>query len=160
MKVSRTFAGQSSASAYTLMEVLVAVFVLAVIGLAYYAALASGFSLVQSTREDLRATQIMTQKIEAIRLCTWSQLTNFNFQESYDPLAATNNSQGTVYYGSVALVAPASITNNPSYYANMKQVTVSLAWTNYNGKIPLAHSRQMQTQVARYGLQNYVWGAQ
>jgi hypothetical protein len=100
----------------------------------------------------------MTQKIEGIRLCTWSQLTNFNFQESYDPLAATN--KGTVYYGSVALAAPGSITNNPSYYANMQQVTVSLAWTNYNGKVPIPHSRQMQTQVARYGLQNYVWGAQ
>ena len=158
MKVSKGCGGRHSGSAYTLMEVLVAVFIMAVIGLAYYAALASGFALVQSTREDRRATQIMTQKIEGIRLCTWSQLTNFNFKESYDPLATTN--YGTVYYGSVALAAPGSITNNPSYYGNVKQVTVSVAWTNYNGKIPLAHSRQMQTQVARYGLQNYVWGAQ
>ena len=147
-------------SAFTLVEIMVAVFVLAIMGLAYYAALASGFALVQATREDLRATQIMTQKIEGVRLCTWSQLTNFNFQELYDPLSSSTNSKGTIYYGSVAMAAAASITNNPAYYGNMRQVTVSLNWTNYNGKKPLPHSRQMQTQVARYGLQNYVWGAQ
>ena len=158
MKVSKTCEGQNIGSAYTIMEVLVAVFVMAVIGLAYYAALASGFALVQSTREDLRATQIMTQKIEALRLCAWSQLANVTFKEGYDPLASTNT--GTVFYGAIALAAPASITNNPAYYGNIKQATISLAWTNYNGKIPIAHSRQMQTHVARYGLQNYVWGAQ
>lgn len=145
-------------SAYTLVEVMVSVLVLAVIGVGYYAALSSGFALVQSTREDLRATQIMTQKIEGVRLCTWSQLTNFNFQEAYDPLAATNH--GTSFYGTVTVGPASSITNNPSYYGNICLVTVSLAWTNNNGKTPIPHSRQMQTQVARYGLQNYIWGAQ
>jgi hypothetical protein len=25
--------------------------------------------------------------------------------------------------------------------------------------VPVVHNRQMQTHVARYGLQNYIWGA-
>jgi hypothetical protein len=145
-------------AAYSLAEVMVAVFVLGVIGLAYYSALSSGFSVVQSTREDLRATQIMMQKIEAIRLCTWSQLTNFTFQETYDPLSTNNN--GTVYTGSVAIGPATALVNNPSYSNNMCLVTVTLGWTNYNGRRPVPHTRKMQTEVARYGLQNYVWGAQ
>lgn len=141
---------------YTLVEVLVAVLVLSTIGLAYYGALSSGFGLVQSTREDLRATQVMVQKVETIRLCTWSQLTNFTFQESYDPVST--NGGGTVYFGSVTITPANSLSNNPSYKNNMCQVNVNLNWTNYNGSRVLPHSRQMQTQVARYGLQNYVWG--
>lgn len=145
-------------SAYTLAEVMVSVMVLAVVALAYYSALSSGFGVVQSTREDLRATQVMVQKLEAIRLCSWSQLTNFTFQEAYDPL--TTNNQGSTYFGSVTIGPANSLSNNPAYKANMAQVTVTLNWTNYNGRRLLSHTRQMQTQVARYGLQNYVWGEQ
>ena len=155
-KVSGPRSNRRSTGAYTLTEVMVAVMVLGVIGGGYYTALSSGFSVLQSTREDLRATQIMMQKLEAVRLCTWSQLTNFTFQEAYDPLSSSN--QGVGYYGNVSFGAASALSNNPAYQTNMYQVTVSVNWTNATGGHQLAHNRQMQTQVARYGLQNYVWG--
>jgi prepilin-type N-terminal cleavage/methylation domain-containing protein len=145
---------------YTLAEVLFAVVILAVIACAFYAGLSSGFAIVQSTREDLRATQILTQKVEALRLCRWDQLTNFasfTFQDTYDPFGA--NSSGTVYSGTIITNAAAAIPDTAAYKANMRQLTVTISWTNFNGLQPLPHSRQMQTYVARYGLQNYIWGA-
>lgn len=144
-------------AAFTLVEVMVAVLILATISVAYYCGLSSGFGVVQSTREDLRATQIMMQKIEAIRLCTWDQLSNFTFQEVYDPV--TTNRAGSVYFGSVAIGPATSLSNNPAYKPNVCQVTITLNWTNINAGKVVTHSRQMQTQVARYGLQNYIWGA-
>ena len=147
------------ASGFTIAEVIVAVLVLATIAVAFYGALSSGFAVVQSTREDLRATQILNQKVEAIRLCTWSQLTNFSFQEAYDPLASTNQSSGVVYTGSVSNSPATTIPNTSQYYNNICLVTITVGWTNYNSRVPVAHVRQMQTQVARYGLQNYIWGA-
>ena len=56
---------KASVKGHTLTEVLVAVIVVAIIAMACYGALSSGFSVVESTRQDLRATQIMMQKLEA-----------------------------------------------------------------------------------------------
>ena len=147
------------ACGFTLADVIVAVFVLGTIGGAFCIALSSGFTVVQTTREDLRATQIMMQKVEAIRLCTWSQLTNFTFQESYDPLSGTNQAAGAKYFGNVAIEPVTTVPNSSSYAPNMCQVTVNVTWTNYNRSLAVPHTRQVQTQVARYGLQNYIWGA-
>lgn len=147
------------ARAFTLIEVLVAGAILGTISMAYYGALSSGFILVQSTREDLRATQIMMQRMEAIRLCNWRQLRNFTFQESYDPQASSTPTVGTMYYGLVTTNAVSSI-GSTSYKPNMRLVTVTLFWVDHNGPRPQTHYRQMETQVARYGMQNYVWGKQ
>lgn len=146
-------------AAFTMADVAVSVFVLGTIGGGFCLALSSGFLVLQTTREDLRATQILMQKIEAIRLCTWSELTNFSFQESYDPLSGGTNQSGAVYFGSVSIGPATSIPNTASYAPNMCQATVNLNWTNYNHTTAIPHSRSMQTQVARYGLQNYIWGA-
>src|SRR5262245_44575945 len=81
-------------SAFTRPEVLVAVVVLTIVALGYYGGLSTGFVVLQSTRENLRATQIMMQKAEAIRLCTWSQLNNVSFTEDYNPLSGSTNSSG------------------------------------------------------------------
>jgi hypothetical protein len=108
----------------------------------------------------LRATQILMQKAEGIRLCSWSQLTNtISFTERYDPLGTTNSTAGTVYSGTLSTNAASSIPDTASYKNNMRLVTITVYWTNYNHKTPVVHSRQMQTQAARYGLQNYLWGA-
>ena len=154
-----TISKRANAAAFTLADVIVAVFVLGTIGGSFCIALSSGFYVLQNTREDLRATQIMMQKVEAIRLCTWSELNNFSFQETYDPLSSTNQSAGAKYFGNVSINPAVSVPNSASYSPNMCQVTVNLTWTNYNLSVPVVHNRQMQTHVARYGLQNYIWGA-
>jgi Tfp pilus assembly protein PilV len=145
------------ASAFTLMEVIVAVLVLTTISTAFYLGLSTCFSVIKTSREDIRATQIMMQKLEAVRLCTWSQLTNFSFKEPYDPMGSTNNSSGVYFYGTVTKGA-VGLPTAASYSNNMRLVTVSLNWTNNLGA-PHPFSRQMQTYYARYGLQSYIWGA-
>ncbi len=157
------FAGERRAlrglAGYTLMEVVVSVLVVATLATGFYGGLTSGFMMTESTREDLRATQIMTQKLEALRLCTWSELSSFSFQESYDPTAGTNQGTGTFYAGRVVVGPATNIPSNLSYSDKMRQVTVTVSWTNGICGKPLVHTRQAQTLVARYGLQNYIWGA-
>jgi hypothetical protein len=146
-------------AAFTIAEVVVAVFVLTIIGVGFYGGLSYGFGVLQTTREDLRATQVMMQKLESVRLCTWSQLTNCSFAENYNPLGSTNSTSGTVYTGKLVVEPATNLVNSPTYQNNMALVTVSLSWTNYTRGVPLPHKRQMQSEVARYGLQNYIWGA-
>jgi Tfp pilus assembly protein PilV len=146
------------ATAFTLMEVVVAVLVLTTISTAFYLGLSTCFSVLKTSREDIRATQIMMQKLEAVRLCTWSELTNFSFKEPYDPNTANTNSSGVYFYGTVAKGA-IGFPSGVSYSNNMCVVTVNLSWTNKAGTVPHAYNRQMQTYYARYGLQSYIWGA-
>jgi hypothetical protein len=139
--------------------VIIAVLVLTVIAVGYYGGLSTGFVVVQSTRENLRATQIMMQKLEAIRLCTWSELGNVSFTENYNPLATGTNSSGVKYFGNLSISPATNLVNSPTYQNNMCLVTVNVSWTNYNHGTPVSHTRQMQSEFARYGLQNYIWGA-
>jgi len=144
--------------------VLAAVFVLAVAGASIFWGLTAGNNLILSTRENLRATQILLQKMEAIRLFTWTQINNptnyltSNFIENYDPLGATNNSVGTKYQCLISAAVPAVGEVPEAYRTNMRTVTVTLYWTNYNGSTVLVKKHEMQTRVARNGMQNYIWG--
>ena len=65
-------------AAYSLVEVIVAVLVLALMLISLYGGFSSGFAVVKLARENLRATQIMMQKMETIRLLKWSQFLDTN----------------------------------------------------------------------------------
>jgi len=159
MRLSRRpYKASPGQSAYTLAELLVATFVLGVFVVSLYTGFCSGFAILRLSREEAKATQLVLQKLEDIRLCTWSQLSNFprTFQQTYDPFALTNDPHATTFYGRVSL-SDSEIA--ASYSTNLKLVTVTVFWTNWNGKQPLVHTNQMQTHVARYGMQNYEWGA-
>src|SRR6266481_7872902 len=82
---------RNSQSAFTLTEVLVALLVVSVVIVSLYTGVSSGFALVKLSREDLRATQIMLQRLETLRLYKWSNFTDAsffstnNYAEYYDP---------------------------------------------------------------------------
>jgi prepilin-type N-terminal cleavage/methylation domain-containing protein len=146
---------------WSLAEVMVAVAVLAILLVSLFSGFALSFNLIRTTREDLRATQILTQKIEGIRLCTWKQLTNecpSTFQDTYTSLGNTNSSK-LVYYGTIS---QSFNTNLPSGYRDkVKLITVTVTWTTSRAGAThnsVVHSRSMQTQSAYYGLQNYLYG--
>ena len=141
--------------AFTLTEVMVAVGVLGVLFVSLYLAFTAGFAMVRVTRENLRATQILVQRSETVRLYTWSQLTNAAiFKTSFiDDATAT---LGTTFYGSIQLSSPTNM-GSPTYLGDLRVVTISVQWTNGVGR-SLPHQRQMQTQVAKNGLQNYTVG--
>jgi hypothetical protein len=148
---------QQSAIAYTLPEVMVAVFLVAISGISLYAGFSTGFRIVDATRENLRATQIMTQWMETSRLYTWSQIRSNlyvpkTFTDVYDPNAPAN-AKGVRYYGTNTWQLAKGILP-VDYDTNVIVYTVSVAWTNRAGKQQI---RQMQTFHARAGLQNYVF---
>ena len=149
--------------AFTFVEVLIAALVIGLMGFSLFACFSSGFTIVKSSRENLRATQIMLQRIEAIRLFTWNQVldtTNYlkpTFTDYYDPQSPVAN-EGSVYSGFVTSSIPADLP--AAYRTNMRTITITLYWTNYNGTQSVVRSRQVATRVARYGIQNYIWGSQ
>lgn len=155
--------GPRGLAAYTLAEVTVGVLVVGILFVSLYAGFSYGFAAMQSTRENLRATQILVQRMEGLRLYTWSQVLNTNsylkplFIEYYDPRGTTNQTAGARYTGFVSATIPADLP--PAYQTNVRDVMVTVYWTNYHGGMNATHSRVMATRVSRNGMQNYVFGS-
>jgi type II secretory pathway pseudopilin PulG len=141
--------------AATLVEVVIATCILSIMGAGITSSIYYGFNMMRLARENARATQVMVEVLESVRLFNWSQVTSNGFipkqfTNCYDPQGAIGQ-QGPFYYGSIA------VSNCPigtSYATNMRQMTVSLQWSTM-GKID--HSRSMSTYISRDGIQNYVY---
>jgi len=144
--------------AFALVEALVAVVIVSVVAVALYAGITSCFFSIRLARENLRATQIMLEKMEIIRLLTWEQLNSANimptkFTATYEANGSPNATNGVVYEGKITIapISPSDLT--ASYLADLRMVTVQLSWKT--GKVD--RSRKIVSYVSRYGLQNYVF---
>jgi hypothetical protein len=155
-------------SAFSLIEVAVATAVVLVAFAGVFGVMALGFSISEVSRENLRATQIMTDKMEGVRLYSWTQLTNSSFlipaftnwfYETNNVGLSTASGYGVLYTG---LVSVASVPFSNSYSSSMVQVSVTVGWNSSgSGWEPgtLAHSRSMTTYVSEQGMQNYIYNS-
>jgi len=140
-------------AAFSLIEVTVGLGIIGTCVAALFSGFTTGFFTIKMARENLRATQILLQKAEAIRLQSWDQITNptnipTSFVDRYDPNSVDN--PGIAYNGTIL------ITNCPissSYSNNLRMVTISVNWQT--GAID--RNRSYSTYVARNGLQVYIY---
>jgi prepilin-type N-terminal cleavage/methylation domain-containing protein len=83
---------------FSLVEVVIAMAIVGVSAFALLSGISSGMLTMQMARENVRATQIMVERTETLRLYSWDQLNTTNFiqtafTESYDPVS-TNGGAG------------------------------------------------------------------
>ena len=140
--------------AYSIIEVLVAIAVLGIMFVSLYTGFSAGFALIKVARENLRATQILQEKMETIRLYTWDQVNTKDFIpdtfiENYYA-TSTNDVSGLRYTGTVSI---ASAPIKESYADEMREVTINIAWVS-SGQ---PRRREMKTFVTRHGLQSYIY---
>jgi len=148
-------ASRASTGAFTLTEAIIAFALAAIVLVSLYASFTTGFAAVRVAREDLRATQIILQRMERIRLCTFEQalstVTNPPaIMEYFDPQSAGNG--GATYSVSYSASVPASGLPD-SYRTNMLLVTVGVTWNSGN----VQRSRSLKTYLARNGIEGYVY---
>src|SRR6266404_9874765 len=67
-------ANQGNQSGHTLVEVMVAISLLGFMVVSLYAGFSSGFAVLRVARENLRATQILEERMEVIRLIKWDDV--------------------------------------------------------------------------------------
>lgn len=151
MKLLSTKNNRKARLAFTLVDVMVAMGVLGVVLLSLFASFTFGFSQIKLFREELRATQILQEKTEALRLYTWLQINSQFVPENFtNALGSTPN-----FFRGKLKVNPVVITNT-SYSTNLRQIEITVNWTN-NHKI---RTRSTRTFVSEFGLQNYVFSYQ
>ena len=143
-------------SAFTLVEVMVGISLMALMGIALYAGIGVAFSQVRLSRENLRATQILEGKMEIIRQYNWDQVVNFpgyipaTFTEPFFADNPTNTPSNFIYTG-VVTVTNAPITE--TYSNDLKMIKINVSWKSGG----IVHRRQATTFVSQYGLQRYVY---
>lgn len=157
MQSQSRLAPRKGGAGFSLAEVVVAM-AIAAIGIgALYAALLSGFRVVQLSREDLRATQVMVEVMDTLRLYSWDQITDptftpKHFQIPFDPVGTTNGQGSPFEFRCTMNVKKGP--NAVAYGDNMRTVTLDIEWKNETKR---RRDRSFVTYVTRNGLQSYVY---
>lgn len=153
---TRPAAAGGPRSAFTLVEVMVGVAVMAIMLVALYGGFTFAFSEIRLARENVRATQILQEKMEIARLYDWDQVTQpgfipTTFAESYYAGSLTNTSTANFSYSGTVLVTNAPITE--SYAGDLRMIQIQVSWKSGS----VTRTRKMTTFVSQYGLQKYVY---
>ena len=137
---------------FSLVEIMVAVFLLAMAVAAFYGAFVSGLGILRVTRENLRATQILEERMEVIRLIKWDDVAPGFIPRTFTASSGgTNTSTGGFMYQGTVIVTNAPISEK--YAGDLRMIQVDLTWKSGN----VWRTRQMTTYVSKYGLQNYLY---
>jgi type II secretory pathway pseudopilin PulG len=139
-------------AAYTITEVLFAVALVGFVLTGVFTGISYAFAVLQTARENLRATQLLEEKMETIRLYSWEQINTPDFfPAAFEASANALDEKGCALYRGTIAITDAPLTE--SYAANLRQVVIEIMW-NSGG---VQRHRKMTTYVSRYGLQNYVY---
>ena len=151
----------------TLLESFFAVAISGIFFTSLFAGLSSGMFAVNYSREELRATQIIADKFETLRLYSWDQINTPGFipatftapftpevESEYEQEGGgeTSGTEGTtsLFYGSFTVEnGPASVT----YTNDIKLVTIELRWETGSRW----RTNSISTLISRHGIQNYVY---
>jgi type II secretory pathway pseudopilin PulG len=140
-------------AAFSLTEAVVALAVGGVMIVSLYSGMTSATFSMRMAREDVRATQIMLDKIEVVRLCSWDQINDKDFM----PTTFTVPIYPELGNNSPMITGTLSIEKVPTLPATYKHavalVTVTVKWGE-KGK--LQRSRQMSTYVSQHGITKYL----
>jgi type II secretory pathway pseudopilin PulG len=151
-----TVASQARNRGFSLVEAVIGMALLGLVCMALFSGLCNSTFSVQLARENLRATQIMAEKLDTIRLYSWKQLTNATYVKGFDaPLHAPDplspSQTNSAVYEVEIYVKPAPITE--IYGKDLRLVTVELKWQTGE----LQRTRKMSTLVSRYGTYKYIY---
>ena len=141
-----TSLGIGNAQLLIILEVIVAMWLLMLVGVGLFGAFSFGFSTIKVSQEDVRASQILLQKLETLRIYDWSKITNGYIPTNFTASFSTNG--GVTYQGRISVDSPSL---DESYSNALRQVTVSLSWVSAG----VPRNRSVTTLVSQNGIQTY-----
>lgn len=143
------------AAGFTIAEVVIAILIVAIGAAGLMSCFGYGFRVIGQVQQNQRATQIMVEKAETLRLYSWDQVNTSGFIPStfvatYDGDHAASNYTGTIYYGTVTI---GEFPYNTSYKDRMRRLDLNLRWNSQG----ISRTRSLTTYIAKDGIQNYVY---
>ena len=120
---------------FSLIEVLIAVFILGIVSLTLISVFIYGFNVVYKTKQIALATQIAQEEVEVIRNMNFDDILSLDSSFSHDSLSELVNGVGTL-----------SLQDGPGI--DIKKLTVSVTW-NYRGT---TQKKDVVTFITREGV--------
>jgi Tfp pilus assembly protein PilV len=143
----------ASQQGFSLVESMVGFLILGVTVAALCGGFSFGFNTIKLSQEEVRADQILVQKLETLRLYNWTNVVKPGFITNFTAYYSTSNAvRGITYNGTMNISPFVPSAATPEAYSNtLKQVTASVSWFSEG----MNHTRTMMTLFSTNGLANY-----
>ena len=149
-KPTTEFRRRRSQRGFTIMEVTMSTFIMAMALSTSILTMMGGFRSIDVARNITLASQVLQSEMERLRLMSWSDIAALSTSETVD--------LSTVFTSDAALAARyqlvRQVTDVSGKVGEMKQITLAVTWTNSSG-LPL--SRQFTTYYTKDGLCDYYY---
>jgi Tfp pilus assembly protein PilV len=134
---------------FTIVEVAMATFVMALGIASAIIALQSGFRHLDLARGTTLASQILQSEMERIRMMSWSGVAALPASEIFD--GAQNFSASSRIQGKYEVTRTRSDTARPG---EVMDINISVKWKTYDGR---EHTRRMNAIYAKNGLYDFYY---
>lgn len=139
----RTRRGIAITGGFTLIEAMIASLILAFVLVSVVGLSSRGFQYLAGIRSTARSSQVLQQKMEDLRLLSWSQL-----QAQPGPFTVTDSL--ATYQGTLTRT-PYDFYNGT---ATTMKVTLTLTWMSRNGHVL---TNRLSTLISNGGLNKYIF---
>lgn len=140
----------NSQTAFTILEVAMASFIMAFGIATSVVAMQSGFRHLDLARGTTLASQIIQSEMERLRLMSWSGITALAATATFDG--------GTFFSTSSDVVGRFTVTRtrtaDPDRPTEAMNLAVSVTWSTYDGR---SHTRSFNSIYAKNGLYDYYY---
>jgi prepilin-type N-terminal cleavage/methylation domain-containing protein len=136
---------------FTILEVMIAAMVMALVLTTSLTTLQSGFLALDSARKITLAGQIMQSEFEKMRLADWTAINAYPATSDLTP----NITAG--FGASAAITSTFTLTRTVAeVHTDMKQITLTMTWKGYDGRL---FTRSYSTTYGQHGLYDYFYNS-
>jgi len=128
---------------YTLMQVMIATFLVVIVFAGGLGALAQANRLIEISRDETRASQVLQSEVEDLRTYNWDALIALPAEAKYSPQSSFTDAYAARY------TVKRMITTRSS---TQKLVTIQVGWLDNSGS---GHLREYITVVSKDGLYDF-----
>jgi Tfp pilus assembly protein PilV len=145
---------------FTIVEVTMAAFVLALGITTSITTMQYGMRMVDTARNMTLAGQIMQSEMEILRLQNWAQIAALPATAVVDPSTTITSGTGTSLDATLTTIANrftcTRTVTDITGKADMKKIGLTVVWNGVDGR---AHSLAFETRYAKNGLSDYLYVA-
>jgi Tfp pilus assembly protein PilV len=146
-------------AAFTIPEVMVATFVMALGIATSIIAMQAGFKQIDVARGTTLASQIIQSEMERLRMMPWSKTSPVNVVDSIAELPATTTFDGTTFFSANPELAgkyqiTRTATADPDRPTEVMNIVVQVRWQSYDLRW---HQRSFSSTYCKNGLYDYYY---
>jgi Tfp pilus assembly protein PilV len=157
-RVPRSHDSRRSRRGFTIMEVMMATFVMAFGISTAIIALQTGFKSLDVARDSTLASQIMQSEIERLRLWPWNNTSTSAVDSICELPSSETVSLTTMFASNAELAAKFAVTRTVTADStrpdDVRYITLNVTWKSYDGR---THTRSFTTMYAKNGLYDYYY---